>query len=126
MSNYLKKEGEETDALRSEALSLGIVIPRDLEWWFIDEDVARQVDAEMWEMIRHNHEYLTLVGKSGTKRLIREELSKLKEDARKDIQWKRQNTQWKLTIAGVIVGWILGISGIVIAIISLVRKIATH
>jgi len=76
----------------------------------------------MWDRIRHNHEYLTLTGKSGTKRLIREELNKLKEEARKDIQWQRQNTQWKLTIAGVIIGWVPGISGIVIAIISLFSK----
>jgi len=79
VSNYLKREGEETDALRTEALRLGIVIPRDQGWWFVDEDVARQVDSEMWDRIRHNHEYLTLTGKSGTKRLIREELNTLKE-----------------------------------------------
>ena len=76
----------------------------------------------MRDLIGNEFEYLTEFGKAGTKRLIREEQNKLKEEARKDVLWQRQNTQWKLTIAGVIIGWILGISGIVIALISLFRN----
>lgn len=126
MSDHLRTERQETDALKAEALRLGILIPRDPGWWYIDEDIARQVDSEMWELIKDAHEYLSDVGKSGTRRLIRNEIRKLKDEARQDVAWKRQNIQWKLTIAGVIIGWILGLSGIVIAVISLFKKPATH
>jgi|GEM_PF-6040267 len=32
---------------------------------------------------------------------------------------ERQDIQWKPTIAGVIIGWVLGVAGIIIAVISL-------
>src|SRR6266568_4997467 len=117
MSEHLAKERKETDALKAEALRLGIQIPREPGWWWIDPEIeASGRSSEMWELIRDAHEYLSDFGKSGTRRLIRDELRKLKDEARQDIAWKRQNTQWKLTIAGLIIGWILGISGIVIAV----------
>jgi hypothetical protein len=116
MSDHLAKERKETDTLRAEALRLGIPIPRDPGWWWIDDDVRRDVSAEMWELIKSDHEYLTEIGKAGTKRLIREERNKLKDEARKDIAWERQQTQWTLTKWGLVIGWILGLAGILIAL----------
>ena len=127
MSDHLANERKETDALKAEALRLGIRIPREPGWWWIDPEIeASGISSEMWELIRDTHEYLSDFGKAGTRRLIRDELRKLKDEARQDIAWERQTTQWKLTIAGVIIGWILGISGIVIAIVSLFQKIRTR
>ena len=122
MNEHEKKRRKETDALKREALMLGIQIPRDPDWWYVDEDVACEVDSEMWDLIRDAHEYLTDFGVVGTRKLIREERQKLTEEIRRDVLWERQKTQWKLTIAGLIVGWILGLSGIVLAIISLFKK----
>jgi hypothetical protein len=64
-----------------------VLIPRNSDWWLIDDEVLRDVSSEMWELIRENHEYLTEIGKSGTKRLIREELRRLKDEARQDVAW---------------------------------------
>lgn len=122
MNEHEKKRRKETDALKREALKLGIQIPREPGWWYADEDVACEVNSEMWELIRDAHEYLTDFGVVGTRKLIREEWRNLEKELREDVLWKRQNTQWKFTIAGVIIGWILGLSGIVIAIVSLVWK----
>ncbi|HXT61982.1 MAG TPA: hypothetical protein VN696_03000 [Pyrinomonadaceae bacterium] len=116
MNVYMEKQHEETRALRAEALSLGIVIPRDPGWWWYDDDVIRSVSSEMWDLIKTDNEYLTDIGKAGTRRLIREERNKLKEETRKDIAWARQQTQWTLTKWGVIIGWVLGLAGILIAI----------
>lgn len=116
MSDRLAKERVETDALTHEALRLGIPIPNDPDWWWIDDEVRRDVSSEMWELISESHEYLTEIGKSGARKLIRDELRRLEEEARKDVEWKRKETQWKLTIAGIIVGWLLGVAGILIAI----------
>jgi len=62
------------------------------------------------------------VGKSGAKKLIRDELRRLEVENRKDVAWQRQNTQWKLTIAGMIIGWILGTAGILIGLFALLKK----
>lgn len=126
MNQHLANERKETDALKAEALRLGIQIPRDPGWWWIDEEVALEMSSVTWELLKGDHEYLTEIGTAGTRKLIRDELRRLEVEARKDIEWQRQATQWKLTVAGVIIGWILGISGIVIAVISLLRKAATH
>jgi hypothetical protein len=115
MSDYLEKERRETDALKREALRLGIEIHRKPGWWWEDID-SFGGSREDWELIRDEFEYLTEVGKAGARRQIKEELNKLKEESRKDIAWQRQETQWKITIAGVIIGWLLGIAGILIAI----------
>ncbi len=37
---------------------------------------------------------------------------------RKDIAWQCQDTQWKLTIVGLIIGWLLGALGILIALLK--------
>jgi len=66
--------------------------------------------------------YLTPVSKSGAKKLIRDELRRLEVENRKDVAWQRQNTQWKLTIAGMIIGWILGTAGILIGLFALLKK----
>ncbi|MGZ5436379.1 MAG: hypothetical protein ACXWID_11475 [Pyrinomonadaceae bacterium] len=116
------KRREKTDLLKREAHRFGIPIPREPGWWYIDQDVSQQVDSEMWELIRDAHEYLTDFGIAATQKLIREEEHRLKERFRRDIEWERKNTQWKLTIAGVIIGWVLGVGGIIIAVISLFRN----
>jgi hypothetical protein len=116
MSDHMANERKETDAIKREALRLGIPIPDDPGWWYIDDEVRRAVSSEMWELISDSHEYLTQVGKSGARKPIRDELRRLQEAARKDIEWKRKDTQWKWTIAGIIMGWVLGVAGILIAI----------
>lgn len=81
----------------------------------IDDEVARGVSSEMWELIKSDHEYLTEFGKAGTRKLIREE-------NRKDEEWRRQGIQWKLMIAGTIVSWIVGVLGTVIGVLAFLKK----
>jgi hypothetical protein len=52
MNEHEAKERRETDALKAEALRLGIHIPREPEWWWIDDEVARGVSSEMWKLTR--------------------------------------------------------------------------
>ena len=126
MNQHLANERKETDALKAETLRLGIQIPRDPGWWWIDEEVANEMSSVTWELLKGDHECLAEIGTAGTRKLIRDELRRLEVEARKDIEWQRQATQWKLTVVGVIIGWIQGIAGIVIAVISLFSKVATH
>jgi hypothetical protein len=116
MSDRLARERKETDALLSEALRLGVEIPRNPGWWWEDVDNFGG-SLQDWEFVRDDYTYLTEIGKSGARRQIREELNKLKEEMRKDIAWQRQETQWKLTIVGLIIGWLLGALGILIAVL---------
>jgi hypothetical protein len=102
--NERLKERQETDALEQQAISLGIDIPKNADWWWDDAD-EYSGPADMMEYVVQY--YLTPKGKAGVKRLIREE-------RRKDIEWQRKAIHWKLTIAGMIVGWVLGALGIVI------------
>jgi len=74
------------------------------------------MSRETRDLIGDEFEYLTAFGKLATRRLIREELRKLKDEARQDIAWERQQTQWTLTKVGLIIGWVLGALGIVIAL----------
>lgn len=107
------KEREETDALQREALSLGIDIPKNRDWWWDDSD-EYSGPAEMMEYgVQY---YLSEQGKAGVKRLIREERHKLKERAQQEFEWERQRKQWTLTKWGLVIGWILGIAGILISI----------
>lgn len=126
VNQHLANQRKETDELKAEALRLGILIPRELGWWWYDDDVLQSVSSEMWELIKSDHEYLTESGKAGTRRLIRDEQNKLKDEVRKDIAWRRQETLWKFTIAGMIVGWVFGIAGIIISIVALLRASATR
>jgi len=121
MNEHLAKERKETDALKREALRLGIEIPRNPGWWWEDVDNFGG-SLQDWEFVRDDYTYLTEIEKSGARRFIREEVRRLEQEMRKDIEWQRQNTQWKLTIVGMIVGWVLGASGIVIAIFALLKK----
>jgi hypothetical protein len=121
MSDHLAKERKETDAIKREALRLGIDIRGNPDWWWQDvENFGGSL--EMWELVSDDFTYLTEIGKSGAKKLIREELRRLEKETRKDIEWQRQSTQWKLTIVGIIIGWIFGALGIVIGLIALLRK----
>src|SRR3989442_5652700 len=116
MSEHLAKERKKTDALKAEALELGIPIPRDPDWWWIDDEVARSVSSVQWELVKSDHEYLTEIGESGTKRLIREERRKLKDEARQDTSWERQQKQWTWTKWGFIIGWLFTALAILIAL----------
>ena len=121
VNEHMTKERRETDAIRAEALRLGLDISHTAGWWWEDVDNFSG-SLQEWEFLKSDYMYLTELGKAGAKRLIKEEFRRLEIESRKDIEWKRQNTQWKLTIAGIIIGWILGISGIVVAVVSLLRK----
>ena len=112
MNDRLAKERSETDALEREALELGIEIPKHPDWWWDDaEDYSGPAD-QMEYAVSY---YLTPKGKAGVRRLIREE-------RRKDTEWERKGTQWKLTIVGMIVGWVLGSLGILIGLFALLKK----
>jgi len=114
-------ERKETDALKRKALQHRIEIQRNASWWWAGaENFGGSV--ETWELVRDEFEYLTETGKAGTRKLIREERRRLQEQERRDVEWLRQGTQWKLTIAGVIVGWILGALGILIGLFALLKK----
>lgn len=115
MNETLAKERKETDEILREALRLGIEIQGKSDWWWEDMDnFGGSIDD--WEYVKDDFTYLTEIGKAGARRQIREELNKLKEEMRKDIAWQRQETQWKLTIVGLIIGWLLGTLGILIAL----------
>ena len=114
MSERLAKERVETDALKREALDLGIEIPRHSTWWWEDMDnFGGKIDD--WEYVRDDFTYLTDIGKAGVRRLIREE-------RRKDIEWERKGIQWKIMIAGTIVGWIIGLLGTLIGVLAFLKK----
>ncbi|HYR76592.1 MAG TPA: hypothetical protein VEM96_12205 [Pyrinomonadaceae bacterium] len=115
MNERLAKERAETDALKREALRLGVgEIPRNPGWWWEDVDNFGG-SLQEWDFVRDDYTYLTEIGKAGARRLIREEM-------RKDIEWRRKESQWKLTIAGMIVGWVLGALGILIGLFALLKK----
>lgn len=116
MNDHLAKERKETDALKAEALRLGVVIPNDPDWWWVDDEVARSVSSEQWELIKSDYEYLTDIGKSGTKRLIRDELRKLKDEARQDVAWVRQQRQWTWTKWGFVISWVFTLLTLLIAL----------
>lgn len=111
-----KQERQETEALKSEAEQLGIILPDNEDWWWINE--REPATIEEGSRIEVRHAYLTKVGKEGARKLITEERRRLLERERQDIAWERQQTQWTLTKWGVIIGWILGLAGIVIAILK--------
>jgi hypothetical protein len=104
MNQHLAKERKETDGLKAEALRLGVPIPRDPGWWWYDDELAG-MSAETRELIGDEYEYLTEFGKSGTKRLIRDERRKLNDEARQDALWERQQKQWTWTKWGFIISW---------------------
>jgi hypothetical protein len=107
------KEREETDTLEQEALTLGIDIPKNPDWWWDDGD-EYSGPAEMFDYVVQR--YLTQQGKAGYRRLIREERHKLLAQAQQAIEWERQRKQWTLTKWGLIIGWLLGIAGILISL----------
>ena len=83
----------------------GNAIPIKSSRSVIDDDVLCDVSSEMWKLIRESHEYLTEIGKSGARKLIRDELRRLKNQVREDVAWGRQQKQLTLTKWGVIIGW---------------------
>jgi hypothetical protein len=111
-SDRLAKERRETDALEREALDLGIDIPKNADWWWDDSD-EYSGPADMMEYVVQY--YLTDKGKAGFRKLIRDE-------KRKNLEWQQKQTQWKLTIAGLIIGWVLGALGIVIGLVALFKN----
>ena len=113
MSEHLAKERKETDALKAEALRLGIDIPWNKGWWWEDVDNFGG-SPDTWEFLREDFQYLTDKGKAGARKLIRDELRRLEIEARKDIEWERQATQWRLTKWGIVIGWILALVAIAI------------
>src|SRR5881275_3349707 len=115
MTTRLKQERQETDALIREARELGFAIPLESGWWWDDVDNFGG-SLQDWEFVRDDYTYLTELGKAGALKLIREERRRLQEQERQDIAWERQQTQWTLTKWGVIIGWVLGLAGILIAL----------
>jgi len=108
-----QKEREETDALEREAISLGIDIPKNPDWWWDDADEYSGPFEMMEYVVQH---YLTPKGKAGLRRLIQEERHRLKERAQQEFEWERQRKQWTLTKWGLIIGWILSIAAILISL----------
>ena len=94
VNDHLAKERKETDAPKAEALRFRRCHTPTILTGGVDDEVARSVSSEQWELIKSDYEYLTDIGKSGTKRLIRDELRKLKDEARQDVAWVRQQRQW--------------------------------
>jgi len=46
----------------------------------------------------------------------------MRDERRRNIEWRQKQTQWNLTLAGLIVGWVLGARGIVIGRQALFQK----
>lgn len=110
-----QKEREETDALEQEASSLGITIPKNPDWWWDDAEDYSGPAGMMPYVVQT---YLTPHGKAGFRKLIQDERHRLKERAQQEVEWERQRKQWTLTKWGVIIGWILGIAGILISLLK--------
>jgi hypothetical protein len=114
LDRQLIKEREETDALKRQSLELGIEIPKKSDWWWEDFD-SFGGNLETWEIVRDEYTYLTAEGKAGVRKLIRDELKK--ED-----EWKRARTEWKVKMIVSIITAITGLAGAVIGIIAILSK----
>lgn len=125
MSDRLKQERNETDALIREAEELGFSIPGNPGWWWDDFDNFGG-SLQDWEFVSDQYTYLTPLGKAGARKLIRDQRRQLEEDRRKDIEWQQKQSQWKMTRLGMIIGWIVSILSLTIAILALLIKSATH
>jgi hypothetical protein len=113
-AEQLAKERKETDALRRQALELGIEAPHKADWWWEDvEDFGGSM--EVWELIRDEYTYLTPEGKAGYRKLIRDEL-------RKEDEWKRARLEWKVKMCVSIITAITGLAGAIIGIIAILSK----
>lgn len=109
MNERLAKERAETDTLEREALELGIEIPKNLDWWWDDgEDYSGP--AEMMDYAVSY--YLTPQGKAGFKRLIREELARIKD----------RKIRWACQIIAAVTGLAGAVIGILAIILSMLRK----
>jgi len=67
MDELRAKERAETDALEQEAISLGIDIPKNPDWWWDDGDEYSGPPDMMEYVVQY---YLTPKGKGGLRRLI--------------------------------------------------------
>ena len=76
----------------------------------------------MWELVKDEFTYLTELGESAIRKRIADEQRRLEEQARQDVEWRRKNTQWRLTVIGTVIGWIMGLAGILIAVITVLKK----
>lgn len=110
----LAKERKATDALKRQALELGIEVPYNPEWWWEDSEDFIGSLAD-WELVKDEHTYLSLTGKAGYRRLIRDEL-------RKEDEWRRARISWKVGLVVSIISAITGLAGAAIGIIAILGK----
>ena len=66
--------------------------------------------------------WLTDIGVAGARKLLQDERRRLEEQERADVEWQRRAIQWKLTVAGTIIGWVIGILSLFVAILALQKK----
>lgn len=105
----LEREARETAELKRQALELGIEIPRNSDWWWDDsEDLIESGSVSIQELEYAVSFYLTEQGKSGFRRLIREEQAMIKD---RRIRWICQ-----------IIASITGLAGAIIGILAMLRK----
>jgi hypothetical protein len=100
MNERFAKERAETDALKREALQLGIEIPPHSTWWWDDmENFGGSL--EQWEYVRDDFTYLTDVGQAGVKKLIRDEQAVIRD---RKILWACQIIAAVTGLAGAAIG----------------------
>jgi hypothetical protein len=119
IEDWIKKPLALTTTIQREALELGIPLPKDGDWWDNDSDNYGGPIDQMEYMVQH---WLTDIGVSGSRKLLQAERRRLEEQKRADVEWQRRATQWKLTVAGTIIGWIIAVLSLVTAIMPLRRK----
>lgn len=114
MKDKLATERRETDTLKHEALKLGIEIPNHSAWWWDDvENFGGSL--QNWEIVKDEFTYLTDVGKIGVRKLIRDE-------KRKEIEWKRKNIEWWIKIIVTVITALTGLVGALIGVFAILRK----
>ena len=112
---WLTREARETAELKKQALELGIEIPSKEAWWWDDSEELINEGRGLQELEYSVSSYLTEQGKAGVRKLIREEMKK--ED-----EWRRARISWKVGLVVAIISAITGLAGAAIGIIAILKK----
>ncbi|HYR75896.1 MAG TPA: hypothetical protein VEM96_08640 [Pyrinomonadaceae bacterium] len=108
----LERELRESKEIERQALELGIDIPKKEDWWRDDaeDQIAQGASSEDLQYLTSY--WLSPQGKAATKRLIREELARIKD----------RKIRWICQIVAAVTGLGGAIIGILAIILAMLRK----